>query len=319
MSDSSGDKAERQEFARSVVLGLNDTPRWLPCRFLYDAQGSALFEAITRQPEYYPTRTEAAILERHAAAIFEHTGPVSLIELGSGSSLKTDHLLKAYSGSQVVLYVPIDVSDVAIQQASERIAQQHLRVEVSGIVGTYEEAFPLVQHHSPAMVLFLGSTLGNFNQTESLMFWRHVSASLQEGDYFLLGADLVKDRDVLEAAYNDVAGVTAQFTKNLFARMNRELGSDIDLDAVEHVAHYNERWRRVETFARFDTDQTIRIAPLDTSVDIVSGDEIMIEISRKFVLDDLQRFLSAFGLETVEAYTDDRGWFAELLLRRRGG
>ncbi len=316
MSNMSAEAAERLAFARDVMIGLHDTPRWLPCRYLYDAHGSELFEAITKQPEYYPTRTESAILERSASDIFEHTGPVSLIELGSGSSFKTDHLLRAYSDDQVVTYVPIDVSDAAIEQATQRISQQHDGVEVSGIVGTYDEAFPLMKQHSPAMVMFLGSTLGNFNQTESLIFWRRISASLEKGDYFLLGADLVKDKTIIEAAYNDAAGATARFTKNLFARMNRELGSEIDLSEVEPVSHYDERWQRIETFARFTTAQSIRIEPLNTTIEIATGNEIMIEISRKFVLDDLRRFLSAFGLETLHAYTDEREWFAELLLQK---
>ncbi len=312
----SPEDAERLAFACDVMIGLHDTPRWLPCRYLYDAHGSELFEAITKQPEYYPTRTEAAILERSAKDIFEHTGPVSLIELGSGSSLKTDHLLRAYSDDRVVTYVPIDVSDAAIEQATRRIAQQHASVEVSGIVGTYDEAFPLLKQHSPAMVMFLGSTLGNFNQTESLIFWRRISASLEKGDYFLLGVDLVKDKAILEAAYNDAAGATARFSKNLFARMNRELGSEIDLGEVEHVSHYDERWQRIETFAHFTATQSIRIDPLDTTIEIAAGTEIMVEISRKFVLEDLERFLCAFDLTAILTCTDEQEWFAELLLRK---
>ncbi len=320
MSTPSAVDAERREFAKAIVLGLHDTPRWLPCRFLYDAEGSALFESITEQPEYYPTRIEAAILAKQGPTIARLTGPVTLIELGSGSSLKTDHVLTAYAANATaandVVYVPIDVSDSAIEQATQRIADEHSGVSVSGIVGTYEEAFPLMKQHSPAMVMFLGSTIGNFNQTESLIFWQRVSASLQVGDYFLLGADLVKPRHVLEAAYNDAAGITPRFTKNLFARMNRELGADIDLDALEHVARFNDRWQRIETFMRFHKAQTIHIAPMGTDIEIAAGDQIMIEISRKFVLRDLRQFLSTFGFETVQTFTDDKQWFGELLLRK---
>jgi len=314
----SPEAAERLAFARDVMVGLHDTPRWLPCRYLYDARGSELFEAITKQPEYYPTRTEAAILERSATDIFEQTGPVSLIELGSGSSLKTDHLLRAYSDDQVVTYVPIDVSDAAIRQATQRIVQQHDGVEVNGIVGTYDEAFPLMRQHSPAMVMFLGSTLGNFNQTESLNFWRRISASLEKGDYFLLGVDLVKDKAILEAAYNDVAGATAEFTTNLFAHINRELGASVDLEALEHIAQYNEAWQRMEIFIRFRRAQHLRVDPLNVDLEIAAGEQIMIEISRKFKLANLRKFLTCFGLETVATFTDDRQWFGELLLRKVG-
>ena len=306
------------EFAHAVVLGLSDTPRWLPCRFLYDARGSELFEEITKQPEYYPTRTEAGILERYAGDLPGLTGKVSLIELGSGSSIKTDHILRAYAEHQSVEYVPVDVSGSAIEQASARLSRKFENVQVTGIVGTYEHAFPLVREHSPAMVMFLGSTLGNFNQTESLIFWRRVSAALQPGDFFLLGVDLVKDTAVIEAAYNDAAGVTPKFTANLFARINRELGSNVDLGTLEHVAYYNQAWRRMEMSARFTVGQRLHIAPLDVTIEIAAGEQVMIEISRKFHLGDLERFLACFELDTVATFTDERRWFGELLLKKRG-
>ena len=305
------------EFAWAALIGLSDTPRWLPCRFLYDAHGTELFEKITLQPEYYLTRTEAAILQRYAPDIHAVTGPVTLVELGSGSSVKTDHLLRAYAAIGDVVYVPIDVSDTAIQLATERIGAEHDSVTVNGIVGTYEEAFRLVRDRSPSMVMFLGSTIGNFNQTESLTFWRRMWESLQGGDYFLLGVDLVKDVSIIEAAYNDAAGVTAEFTKNLFARMNRELGSDIDLSTIEHTSSFSTAWQRIETFTRFTETQTIHIRPLDAAIEIAAGDQIMMEISRKFVVSDLIRFLSGFGFTVRQVYTDEREWFAEVLLEKR--
>ncbi len=307
------------EFARAAAVGLTDTPRWLPCQYLYDARGSGLFEEITRQPEYYPTRTEAAILERHAGEIRAATGPVSLLELGSGSSVKTSHLLSAYAEADgTVDYIPVDVSPSALDLARQRIMREHPTVRVSGIVGRYEESFTSFREHSPLMVLFLGSTIGNFNHGESQAFWRRVSDALTPGDYFLLGVDLVKEKGVLEAAYNDAAGVTAAFTNNLFARMNRELDAGIDLDQVEHVARYNEDWQRIEIFGRFRTAQSVRIAPLDLAVDIPAGDMVMIEISRKFVLDDAKRYLACFGLVTQRVLTDEREWFGLLLLCKEG-
>jgi L-histidine N-alpha-methyltransferase len=289
------------EFARAAAVGLTDIPRWLPCQYLYDARGSALFEEITRQPEYYPTRTEARILERHAPDIRDATGRVALIELGSGSSVKTSYLLSAYAEANgKVTYVPVDVSASAIEHARERIGRLHPSVRVDGIVGRYEEAFPQFHRHSPAMVVFLGSTIGNLNN----------------GDYFLLGADLVKDKAVLEAAYNDAAGVTATFTTNLFTRMNRELGAGVDLAQVEHVARYDEDWQRVEIFVRFNEAQTVRIEPLDLSVDIGAGEMVMVEISRKFVLADLTQYLATLGLAVREVFTDERSWFGLLLLQK---
>jgi L-histidine N-alpha-methyltransferase len=278
-----------------------------------------LFEAITAQPEYYPTRTEASILEQYASDMPALTGPVSLIELGSGSSVKTDHVMRAYQDVQDVAYVPVDVSRAAINQAADRLEREFPHVHVNGVVGTYEDAFPLIQDHSPAMVLFLGSTLGNFNQTESLMFWRRVARGLQPGDFFLLGVDLVKDPAVLEAAYNDAAGVTARFTTNLFARINRELGAGLDLEALEHVARYNESWQRMEMSTRFHHDQVFHVDPLPVDIEIRAGEQVMIEISRKFQLPNLQTFLACHGLETVASFTDEREWFGELLLRKTEG
>jgi len=304
-------------FARDVAIGLTDTPRWLSCQYLYDARGSELFEQITRLPEYYPTRTEAGILKSASAGIAELTGDVTVIELGSGNSEKTGHLLSAYTGAHgTARYVPVDVSEAAIQQARDRLAEEHSEVQVSPLIGTYEESFPLFGAHSPSMVVFLGSTIGNFNHGESLRFWRSISEHLELGDHFLLGVDLVKDRAVLEAAYNDSAGVTAEFTKNLFVRMNRELDAGIDVSEVEHVAWYNATWQRIEIFAHFHAAQTIRIGPLDMEVVIEAGERVMVEISRKFVIEHLTTYLSVFGFEVRQVFTDESRWFAVLLLRR---
>ena len=300
-----------------MAAGLTDSPRWLPCRFLYDARGSALFEEITRQPEYYLTRAEESILVRHAPEIRELTGPATLIELGSGSSRKTGHLLAAYVlGTPRVRYVPIDVSDSALRSAAHSLGEAHPRVEVVGIVGTYQSAFPLLGEHSPCLLLFLGSTIGNFETGESVEFWRSIARSLPAGDHFLLGVDLVKDRATLEAAYNDRARVSDRFTRNLFERMNRELGAGVDVESVEHVARYNEELQRMEIFARFLCDQEVRIAPLGQRISIRAGEMVLTEISRKFVLEDVEQHARVFGLEPVRSFTDRDRRFGLLLMRR---
>ena len=305
------------EFARDTLAGLTDSPRWLPCRYLYDERGSQLFEQICDQPEYYQTRAEAEILERHAENIRETTGPVTLIELGSGTSVKTDYLLAAYTkNGEFVRYVPVDVSESALQVGVEAIARRRPSVRVEGLVGTYESAFPLFRDHSPAMVVFLGSTIGNLNVTESANFFSEVSGSLQPGDFFLLGVDLVKDADQIEAAYNDKAGVTARFTTNIFARMNRELGSDVNLDQLKHVAIYNPDWQRMEIFIEFLAQQEIYMAPLGKSVTIGAGERVMIEISRKFVIEDIREHVGHFGFSVCNTYLDDAGRFGLLLMQR---
>jgi L-histidine Nalpha-methyltransferase len=304
------------DFARSVIRACADHPRWLPCRFLYDAEGSELFERICETPEYYLTRTETAILEAHARTISRLTGPRTIVELGSGSARKTELLLEGYGEAYgAVRYVPVDVSEHALHQGVSTLAgQRHLAIEP--LHGTYEEVFPLLERLSPLVLLFLGSTVGNLNQTEAAAFWGRVSDAMAPGDFVLLGADLVKPVPVLNAAYNDAAGWSAAFTRNIFARMNRELGSGIDLASIVHEAHYREEWRRVEIFARFTRRQTIHVRPLDQSFTVEAGERVMTEVSRKYHLPELTTYLATFGLQTVRSFTDANGWYAVMLLRR---
>jgi L-histidine N-alpha-methyltransferase len=305
------------DFARAVALGLSDTPRWVPARFLYDAAGSELFERICALPEYYLTRTETAILARFAPEIARLTGPATLIELGSGSSVKTDHLLRAYGdGSSALRYVPVDVSGSVLRIAAERIGDRFPAVNVASVNGEYESAFPLLAQYAPSLLLFLGSTLGNLNQGEALVFWRRVAAAMPAGNHLLLGVDLVKHPALLRAAYNDAAGVTARFTLNLFARMNRELDAGLDLAAIEHVANWDAEWQRIEIFGHFTARQRLRIAPLEMEFTIDAGEQVMTEISRKFVVPRLIAYLDCLGFRLVRVFTDERQWFAVLLLRK---
>ena len=242
---------------------------------------------------------------------------MTLIELGSGTSVKTRHLLSAYAeAARRVAYISVDVSPAALAEAEQRIAAEHPTVQVRGVVGRYEDAFRLFPRHSPCMVLFLGSTVGNLNHAESLGFWQQVSDHLNPADFFLLGVDLVKDRRALEAAYNDAAGVTSEFTKNLWVRMNRELDAGVDIEQLEHVARYNAAWQRMELFTRFPQAQTVHVAPLDLDIEIGAGEMVMTEISRKFVVENLTRYLACFELNTRCVYTDSRRWFAVLLLQK---
>lgn len=306
-----------KDFAGSVVRGLERPTRRLDCRFLYDARGSALYERICRLPEYYLTRTEASILSRCAPGIRDVTGPVTLFELGSGYSVKTDHLLAAYlARDPAVRYVPVDVSESALREAARAIAARRPGARVIAVNGTYEDAFPLFRAASPAMLVFLGSTIGNFDEAEAGLFLERVAAHLDPGDFFLLGVDLAKDAALIEAAYNDTAGVTEAFTKNLFVRMNRELGADLDIGSIAHVARYDARRRRIEIHARFRKAQRLRVAPLGRAFRIAAGEEILVEISRKFAVDDLVPCVESFGFAVRRAFTDPQRWFALLLMER---
>ncbi|MBJ6749651.1 L-histidine N(alpha)-methyltransferase [Geomonas anaerohicana] len=306
------------DFARSCVRGFYADPRSMESRFLYDEEGSALFEEITRQPEYYLTRTEAAILAAHAAEIRELTGPTRILELGSGSAQKTDHLLRAWlEQGGPTRYYPVDVSAAALSSACAGIRSRFPTVEVVGVQCQYREAFPVLAQLSPVLVAFLGSSIGNFTPQETLAFVRALAAALRPGDFFLLGLDLVKERSILEGAYNDQAGVSARFTRNLFARMNRELGAGIDLDAIEHAAWYRQDQELVEISARFTREQTFRLTPPGRVITIGQGELVRTEISRKFRLERVMPELEGCGFAAERVFTDDQGWFALLLLRRR--
>lgn len=305
------------EFALMVARGLSDMPRRLDSRFLYDAQGSQIFEHICEQPEYYLTRTEATILARAAAEIATCTGPVTLIELGSGSSVKTQLLLDAYCQSHdPVCYTPVDISEAILKQAEQDIASRYPSVKVKALHGTYDDAYPLLGSLSPSMLLFLGSTVGNLDAQEAAMFWDRVSRHLAPGDFCLLGIDINKDADSLNAAYNDAAGYSEAFTRNIFQRMNRELGASLSTETIKHVARYNQEWRRVEIFARFLEDQVIHIGPLASTFQVNAGEMILTEISRKFHLGQLIRYLCTFGLDTRQIFSDARQRFAVVLLER---
>ncbi|RJP19742.1 MAG: L-histidine N(alpha)-methyltransferase [Candidatus Abyssobacteria bacterium SURF_5] len=305
------------DFAHSAARTLSENPKWMECRFLYDARGSALFEQICRQPEYYPTRRETAILHRYAGEICETTGCVTLAELGCGSAIKTRHILSAYVKSNgSVRYVPVDVSRSALQHACAAITAWHPAVKVAGIRGTYECAFPFLKALSPVMVLFLGSTIGNLNEDQDRLFWRNIGRHLSEGDFFLLGVDLVKDTSILEAAYNDRAGVSAAFTLNLFERMNRELKTGIDVLHLQHVAYFSSAKSRIEIFAQFNREQRVRIKPLNKSIPISAGERIQVEISRKFNLNELVPRLYSCGFATRRIFSDENSWFALLLLEK---
>lgn len=305
------------DFAFSVAAGLASRPRRIDSRHLYDARGSTLFELITEQPEYYLTRTETLILESSAAEIRRIVGPAALVELGSGNSLKIDHLLRSWRAmGRHTRYIPVDVSESALARVCRSVSSAHPGLEVLGIHGDYRSAFPLFEELSPLLLLFLGSSIGNFTPAEMSAFLEAVSASITPGDFLLVGIDLVKEQGLIEAAYNDRAGVSAQFTLNLFLRMNRELESGVDIDCVRHEAYYNPLKEQVEIRARFLSPQVIHIQPLGERFAIAADEAVQTEISRKFHVDEFlaQAEEYRFGAEAV--FTDPAGWFALVLLRR---
>ena len=308
----------RLDFAESVMRGLEDEPRWLDCRYLYDERGSRIFERICEQPEYYLTRTEGAILAAIGLDIAGKTGDVRLIELGSGSSIKTRLLLESYiSLYGKAHYTPVDISKSVLEHSEEEIVARYDGVAVDALHGTYDEAFSHFRELSPAMLLFLGSTLGNLNEQEMASFWQRTADGLAPGDFCLLGIDINDDRDSINAAYNDAAGYSEAFTRNLFERMNRELDTEIEVDAIDHVAAFNPHRSRVEIFARFNEAQVVDLEPVKRRFDIAAGEKILTEISCKFNLERTLPYLADFGFTAERIFIDKRRRFAVLLLQRR--
>jgi iron(II)-dependent oxidoreductase len=313
-ADTSGDPTIA--FAASVARGLSDRPRWLDCRYLYDDAGSQIFEEITRQPEYYQTRTENAILAGCASELRQRIGPSAVAEIGSGSSAKTKELLRAWCNAGPTLYVPIDINQAALVSAARELQGLFPTLSVEALAASYDRALPLLQALSPLTLLFLGSSIGNLSPGEIDDFFALVARSLAPDDFFLLGIDLVKGIPELEAAYNDAAGWSARFAFNIFARMNRELGASIPLEALEYVAFYNDRLRQIEMYARFRSEVVVEIPPLRRRFRIAPGEMILTEVSRKFEIADMVDTAARFGFSLERPYRDGEDRFAVLLLRR---
>ncbi|MCU0548482.1 MAG: L-histidine N(alpha)-methyltransferase [Leptolyngbya sp. Prado105] len=303
-----------------VVRGLSQTPKTLPPRYFYDDRGSLLFEQITELPEYYLTRTETEILKTCAPDIAKITGACELIELGSGNSTKTRILLDAYrSAGHPLVYCPIDISAGILENSAQSLLIDYPSLEVYGLVGTYELALEKLPHAQlpTRMIGFIGSTLGNLSSDECDIFLGQITQALEPGEYFLLGIDLHKSSQQLESAYNDRQGVTAKFNLNMLQHLNQRFQGDFDLTQFEHVAIYNERDRQIEMHLRSLSAQTVHLKALNLTVEFLSGETILSEISRKFDLGEMKELLYKKNLESVQSWTDPNQWFAVLLCRRR--
>lgn len=304
--------------ADDVLDGLTRPLKELPPKHLYDARGSELFDAICELPEYYQTRTERLILEGHAQEIAERTGAVELVELGSGSATKTRVLLDAMAAAGTLArYVPVDVSATTVHAVAELFAEEYPGLSVVGLVADFERHLGhLPAPVGPRLVPFLGGTIGNFPPGSRRRFMRSLGEMLGSDGHLLLGTDLVKDPRVIEAAYNDSAGVTAQFNLNVLHVVNRELGADFDVDAFEHVAFFDREREWVEMRLRATSPQHVRVEALDLEVDFAAREEMRTEISAKFTRERLRGDLAAAGLELAEMLTDPDELFAVSLVRR---
>jgi len=299
--------------ARDVRAGLCDYPKELAPKYFYDERGSKLFEQITVLPEYYPTRAERQILERRSGEILDTAGrPGTLIELGSGSAAKTRHLLSAMRDCDSLdTYVPVDISEEITHRAATELVDEYPGLNVHGLVCDFEQHLERVPHGTDRrMIAFLGGTIGNLYPRQRQAFLERIAALLGPDDHLLLGTDLVKDRDRLEAAYNDSAGVTAEFNKNVLAVLNDQLSADFDLDAFEHVARYDDEAERMDIRLRSLADQEVRVDQLDLDVSFAAGEEMRTEISTKFTRERLESVYAGAGLELRGWFTDAAGDYA---------
>jgi L-histidine N-alpha-methyltransferase len=301
--------------AADVRAGLTATPKELPPKYFYDDRGSELFDAITRLPEYYPTRAERAILHAVAPDIASRTGADTLIELGSGTSEKTRLLLGALADHGTLeRFVPFDVSETTLRAAAAAVADEYA-ISVHAVVGDFERHLGTLPRGGTRLVAFLGSTIGNLTPAMRAGFLAEIAAGLEPGDGFLLGTDLVKPVDRLIPAYDDAAGITAEFNRNVLLVVNRALDADFDPDRFAHVARWDSDEQWIEMWLRSDAAQTVHVGGLDLTVEFGPGEAMRTEISAKFTRERVDAELAAAGLALDAWWTDPAGDFALSLAR----
>jgi L-histidine N-alpha-methyltransferase len=307
------------EFGRDVAAGLTASPKRLACRYFYDAEGSALFDAICELPEYYLTRAETAILRAHAgdiAACFP--GEVTLVELGSGSAVKTRLLLEAFLRSHSQLcYVPIDICRPVLEASAARLLHEFANLEITAVAAEYHQGLQQLRAEAdrPKLILWLGSNIGNFDRSEATHFLGRVRETMTAADRLLIGVDLRKDKAILEAAYDDAAGVTAAFNLNLLARINRELDATFDVHAFGHRAIYDEVEGRIEMYLVSTRPQRVRIGRLGLEVAFAAGEMVHTENSYKYSPTEIADLCAAARLAIENSYFDAERRFCLCLMR----
>ncbi|MGN6162072.1 MAG: L-histidine N(alpha)-methyltransferase [Marmoricola sp.] len=287
---------------RDVLRGLTEEPKWLPPKYFYDDRGSELFDEITRLPEYYPTNAERSLLHAHAGEIADAAQAECLLELGSGSSEKTRWLIDAMTERGLASYVPVDVSSGALRSAAENLRGRE--VAMVPVVADFERHLDQLPHPGRRLIAFLGGTIGNLAPAQRATFLAALAATMSAGETFLVGVDLVKDPGRLVRAYDDAAGVTAEFNRNVLAVLNAELDADFDLSAFDHVALWDAENEWIEMRLRSSRDQKVHVRGVDLSVAFAAGEEMRTEISAKFRRERIESELSAVGLEPVGWWTD---------------
>jgi L-histidine N-alpha-methyltransferase len=299
---------------------LEETPRRIPTRYFYDRRGSELFERITELPEYYPTRAERELLAEFADEIAGVTGAAELVELGSGAATKTRLLLDAMArAGNLRTYVPLDVSEAMVRRSAVELAAAYPELTVRGLVADFHHDLDHIPEGEPRLVVFLGSTIGNLRPDEAVAFLRGIAAPMAPGDFFLLGIDLVKQISVIEAAYNDSRGLTAEFNRNILRVVNRLAGGDFRSEAFAHRAFFDPRNRWIEMRLVARQAQTVRLGRLDLTLELAAGEEILTEISCKYERPQVEGLLDNGGFSLGRWFEHPDALFALALARRRRG
>jgi L-histidine N-alpha-methyltransferase len=307
----------RDAMEADVRSGLTSDPRQLPPVYFYDDRGSRLFDEITRLPEYYPTRSERSILDAHAKDMVLQADADVLIELGAGTCEKSRVLLDAMqSCGRLGRYVPLDVSDTTLWAAATSLAEEYPGLRVHAVVGDFHQHLDRLEGGDRRLFAFLGGTIGNLDPDQRSRFLGDLAAAMVPGDRLLLGTDLIKDRGRLVRAYDDAAGVTAEFNRNVLHVLNRELGADFVPARFEHVARWNEPDQRIEMWLRSRDECRIRVADLDLELDFAAGNEMLTEISVKFSPDTLEAELAGSGFEVEAMWPSDGDEFLLTMARR---
>jgi L-histidine N-alpha-methyltransferase len=307
------------EIDPELMEGLTQRPLQIPSKYFYDERGSALFDRICELPEYYLTRTGDALLDHRSEEIARFTRARQLVELGAGSARKTRHLIVSLLAQNGGLhYTPLDISRYALDRAEASLGEEFPDLQITGIECDYTNGLGPLNPDPGCLTVFLGSSIGNFAHSSGVALLRRLRDRLSPGDWFLMGVDLVKPVSVLEAAYNDQAGVTAEFNKNILNAVNRETGGDFDLAGFEHLAFFNEPESQIEMYLVARASTRIRLADLDTELHLDGGERIRTEISRKFTPESTKRLLTEAGFDLCHWFESEDRYFALALARVPG-
>lgn len=297
-------------------VGLTAPQRWMPCKYFYDARGSAIFEEISRLPEYYPTRAELSILRTNAPEIMTTLAHKDIIELGSGATAKIRILLDAAGRRhrRTMRYIPVDISESAIKAACRDLLAPYPELQVLGIVADFTHQLDAVPVERPLIICFLGGTIGNMDPEDGILFLEHIARHLKPGDSVLVGFDLVKDRSVMETAYNDSQGVTASFNKNMLRVLNHQLKANFDERDFDHLAFFNESESRIEMHLVANRDVWVDIPTIGLGIAMKKGETIHTENSRKFTYASVDNMANRAGLHIQQWYSDSDDWFSVALM-----